>query len=64
VNAEARRGLNDAARGFGAGAVSGGARQPARGGPAAVSIGDDGDVKAWCERQWSFGGLGLEMLRG
>lgn len=47
VNAEAGRGCNDASRGIGAGTVPGGARQPARGGPAAVTVGDDSDVEAW-----------------
>src|SRR5258708_28832040 len=45
VNAEARRGLDNAARGFGSGAVAGGTRKPTRSGPAAVAIGNDSDMK-------------------
>ena len=46
MNAEARRGLDDAASGFRAGAVASGARQAAGRGLAAVAVGNDGDVQA------------------
>ena len=46
VNAEMRRAADDAAGGLGAGAMAGGARQGAGGGPAAVAVADDGDVQA------------------
>src|SRR5713101_5407827 len=45
-DAETRRGFYNAANGVRAGAVSGGAGQPARDSPAAVAVGDDGHVKS------------------
>ena len=50
VNADARRGFDDAARGFGSGAMTCGTRQAARRGPASVAIGNDGDVQALTRR--------------
>ena len=44
VNAETRRRLDDCARGLGAGAMAGGTGQAAGRGPAAVAVGNDGDV--------------------
>ncbi len=46
MNAEARRRFDDSPGGFGPCAVPGGARQSARGRPAAVAVRNDGYVKA------------------
>jgi hypothetical protein len=48
VNAECGSGFDQAPCGFGAGTVSGGTRKAAGGGPAAVAVGNDGDVEALC----------------
>jgi hypothetical protein len=40
--------FDDGAAGFCASAVAGRARQTTRGSPAAISVGDDGDVERWC----------------
>ena len=45
VNPQPRGSFDDAASGLRTGAVTGGARQRARSGPAAVAVGDDGDVQ-------------------
>ena len=52
VNAQARRGGDNSPGGLRAGAVSGGSWQPARGGPTAVSIGNDGNVERAGGRFW------------
>jgi hypothetical protein len=45
MNAEPRRRFDDPAGGFGAGAVPGGARQSTGGGPAAITVRNDGHVQ-------------------
>ena len=45
VNAEPWRRFDNVARGFRSGTVAGGTRQPARSGPSAVAVGNDGHVQ-------------------
>src|SRR5260370_32507869 len=45
VNADSRRSLDDAARRLRSRAVTGGARQTARSGPATIAVADDGNVE-------------------
>src|ERR1700685_2392331 len=61
VNAEAWCSLNDGTSGLRAGTVAGGTRETAGGGPAAVAVGDDGDMKG--ARWWKFG-TDWQGLRG
>ena len=60
MDAEARSGFNDAARSFGALAVTGGAGKTFGRSPTTVAIGDDGDVE---RARWLSGGVDGRQLR-
>ena len=46
VNTETRRGADDAAGGLGSRTMAGGPREISRNSPAAVAVGNDGDMEA------------------
>ena len=63
VNAQTRRGFNYGARGLGTGAVASRAGEAAGSGPAAVAVGDDGDVDGARKRNNGLE-IGLDYRNG